>query len=122
MPPSTPVNVLSALLPSLAAAAHLKTLVIAGVDTLLHGNATSTFTLMCMSCGRPDGAMFGGALCSDCISDGQNPSRQVKVSEMRSGYLMCHGDDGTCDREVALSVEACWCAHVPVLFYLVPNK
>jgi hypothetical protein len=108
IPQCTPVNVLAALLPSLATAPFLKTFALIGVDSTMSGLATSTFTLMCMSCNKPDGAMFGGALCSECISDGQNPSRQVKVSDLKSGYLMCHGDEGTCDREVVLSAEACW--------------
>lgn len=108
IPRSASVNALSSLLPCMAAATHLKTLVVTGVDTAQHDVSTSTFKLMCMSCGGPDGAVFSGALCPDCTSDGQNPARPLKVSEMKSGYPMCHGDDGTCDREVALSIDACW--------------
>lgn len=114
VPASTCVGVLTALLPSLATAAHLKTLAISGVDSAVHGAATSAFTLTCMSCGRPDAVIHSGALCGDCAGDGQSPARHCKIADMKSGYLMCHGDDGTCDREVALSAESCWRAlHSP---------
>ena len=103
------MGVLTTLLPSLATAAYLKKLSVAGIDSAGQSAAASTFTLMCINCNRPDALQHSGALCTDCAEAGQSPVHHCKVCDMKEGYLECHGDDDTCDREIALSTDSCWC-------------